>query len=829
MPHHRFADIAIPGVPKSTLTYLIPENVREQIRRGRRVLVPLGRRIVTGVCIRLHDAQPSFPAKHVREVIEEDTPFNETLITLAEWIADYYYCPLGDALKAALPQGVELESEQYVHILTDNIEEAKTHCAKSKQKLSIIEALQTGEFISVAELQSITGYKSLASALRELERDGLIARESIVSKPKVSKKKILVVTLHREWMQQERLRELIGILETRAPKQVNIVTSLYQLHQEGMKTVPMTQLLLKARASSAQVRALEEKEIVTVESEEALRAYEQQYEEAPQSFELTAQQRNAVTEIIAAIDTNLFHPFLLHGVTASGKTQVYIEAIRHLLTKGRTAIVLVPEIALTPQLVFRFKHAFGNDVAVLHSRMSLGERYDAWRMTLQQKFKVLVGVRSAIFAPLENVGLIVVDEEHESTFKQNDPAPRYHARDTAIVRAKIENAIVVLGSATPSCESYQNAVSGKYTLISMADRIDDATMPKILPIDIAQAKKQNLMRGSFSVELIRAIEERIQKKEGTILLQNRRGFAPHVECNDCGHIEQCVNCSISMTYHKVRNQLRCHYCGDVREVPNACPRCGGVDLLNLGVGTQRVEEDVTVLIPGARIIRMDLDTTSRKGAHDAYLTAFQQGDADVLLGTQMVSKGLDFPRVTLVGVINADQSLLLPDFRSSERTFQMLTQVSGRSGRGKAAGEVMIQTTQQAHPVLQCVFAHDYHAYMEMELRMRKAFHYPPYSRLVLIEFTGENEEEVRVHAQVFSKYMVARSDFFYRHAPTPAAIKRINKKYRYHILVKVNKQLDPHGKLLSDYLRRVEEKIVRDGKKSRVRVTIDVDPQQLM
>ncbi len=794
-----------------------------------RVLVPLGTRIVTGFSVGLHDEPPAIQTRQVRDLADEEAVFHPAMIELAEWMCQYYYCSLGDALKSMLPQGIDLESEQYVRLNTEDVAVAIDRCGSSKQKLSIVEALAMGEYLSISELTSRTGYASIGNALRALEQDGIIVRESIVTKPKVTQKKVLAVRLLPPWTQKEKAQELIDIIEKRAPKQVNIISVLTQAHREGAKRVSMTKLLQQARASSAQVRALEEKEIVAVEYEESYREYAQTYEELPQSFELTDRQNEAIAEIIAAVDNKIFHPFLLHGVTASGKTQVYIETIRHCVHAGRTAIVLVPEISLTPQLVFRFKATFGNDVAVLHSRMSIGERYDTWRRTLKREWKVIVGVRSALFAPLENIGLIIVDEEHESSYKQNHPAPRYHARDAALVRAKIENAVVVLGSATPSCESFHNAREGKYTLIELPDRVDNASLPKIIPVDVAHARKQNTMRGSFSMELLTRIEDRLQKKEGVIILQNRRGFAPHIECRDCGFIEPCVNCSISMTFHKVKNQLRCHYCGDVRNAPDNCPRCGGADLERVGIGTQRVEEDLSVILPQARIIRMDLDTTSRKGAHDAYLTAFHEGEADILLGTQMVSKGLDFPHVTLVGVINADQSLLLPDFRSSERAFQMLTQVSGRSGRGKLAGEVIIQTTQCEHPVLRQVFAHDYSGFIDAELRARKAFHYPPFSRLVLIEFSGVTEEQVSEYAHRFSKLIPPRTDLFYRHAATAAAIKRINKRYRYHILMKVNKQRDPSGKLLSEYLSRVEEKAKEGGTKSSVRVTIDVDPQSIM
>ncbi len=816
-------------MPRPTLTYSVPEELRARVQRGSRVIVPLGKRFVTGYCIRTHDDAPAVRTRPVREAPDETPVFAENLVALAEWMHEYYQSPLGDALKAALPQGIDRASEEYACLATSDLEEARRRAGKSPRKRAVLEALENGEYVSVPDLAAATGYADISRTLRAMESEGTVRLETVLSAPKISPKRVLAVCLLPPWTERERLRELLEILEPRAPKQVNILMVLARELERGRASMSMAELVREARASSAQVRALEEKEVVAVIEEEVLRLHRTAFEEPPKKIEPTAPQRDAVERIAEAVRGGDFHPFLLHGVTASGKTQVYIDAIRRTLDAGKNAIVLVPEIALTPQLVHRFQSAFGALVAVLHSRMALGERYDAWRMLREGKYRVVVGVRSAVFAPLAPLGLIVVDEEHDSSYKQSDMHPRYHARDAAVVRARLERAAVVLGSATPSCESWHNARTGKYALLSLPERIGNAPLPSILLADLTEARKQNRMRGSLTFEMAGMVEDRLRKKEGIILLQNRRGFAPRLECAECGFVPPCDNCSISLTYHKTRRQLRCHYCGAAHPAPDLCPRCGGARLDMIGVGTQRVEEDLAALFPEARILRMDLDTTSRRGSHDAILTAFFEGEADILLGTQMVSKGLDFPRVTLVGVINADQSLLLPDFRAGERAFQLLTQVSGRSGRGETAGEVVIQTARPDHPLFARVIAHDYEGFMEEELRARREFDYPPFSRLVLVEFSGSDEARTAAMAERFARKIPRESALLRRHDPVPAAIARINRRYRYHLLLKVRKSADPNGRALAEYLRRVAESVAADAKGSGVAVTVDVDAQSMM
>ncbi|MBI5463504.1 MAG: primosomal protein N', partial [Ignavibacteriales bacterium] len=507
--------------------------------------------------------------------------------------------------------------------------------------------------------------------------------------------------------------------------------------------------------------------------------------------------------------------------------------------------------SLTPQTVKRFKSHFGSDVAVMHSQMSAGERYDAWCMVHGGKAKIVIGPRSAVFAPLSNLGLIVVDEEHEGSYKQYDATPRYHARDVAIVRAQRTDAVVILGSATPSTESYANALNGKYTLLELPERVDNARLPAITIVDMSgnrrrqfeEAKRKvqadgsafpkHLPQRSISPLLQDHITARLQKNEGIILLQNRRGFSHIVECFDCGYVERCEHCDVTLTYHATRKHLRCHYCGIVKRPPSVCPACAGADVRYYAFGTQQIEQELSAVFPRARLVRMDKDTTSRKGAHETMLRQFAEGDADILLGTQMVAKGLDFPRVTLVGVISADTQMLLPDFRASEQTFQLLTQVAGRAGRSALEGEVIIQTLQPQHYALKHVALHDFHSFYHEELEHRRELDYPPYSRIVLVECAGADEAEVHTAAQWVVHFLQKRnaSSAFTILGPADAAILRLRGRYRKHVVIKDLKSKDPSGRIVHAALTALSDELHRSRTHQfkHTSVTIDVDPYGMM
>lgn len=824
-----YADIAVPGVPKDTLTYAVPEGLQDRMLTGVRVMVPLGRRLLMGFVIAVHDRMPDFALKAVQQVLDPAPIFTPAVMRICDWVHRYYVCGIGEALKAALPQGMDVDTARYVSLHCDDEELINRVVGKSKTKASIVEALRTGEIMTEEELLAAAGTRSISAQLRELLMEGVVRIESVIERPAVRVKTVLAVRLLPEWTRREKIAELMEIVEVRAPKQANIIATLWKHHSQGRRTVAMADLVREAHASAAQVRALEDKEIVEVLEEEVTREWEIRYAEKHKPITLTAAQQAVLTSINEAVDAGQHRTMLLYGVTGSGKTQVYIDAIRHVLAKGKNALVLVPEISLTPQFVYRFRQAFGSDVTVMHSRMSIGERYDAWRLTLAGEYRVVVGVRSSVFAPIADLGIIVVDEEQDGSYKQTDNVPRYNGRDAAIMRGWLEQVPVLLGSATPSAESWHNARAGKFLYLELPDRIDDAVLPEIRTVDMAEARRQRLLRGAFSVELVDEIRARRERGEACIILHNRRGFAPHVECRDCGYVEECENCSISLTLHKDADLLRCHYCGATRRIPVVCPQCGGTDLDRIGLGTQRVEEDLQEVVPEARIIRMDADSTRRKGSHDLILTAFGQGEADVLLGTQMVAKGLDFDRVTLVGVVAAEQSLLIPDFRSAERTMQILTQVAGRAGRGKKPGTVLLQASQPDHPVLQYVLRHDYPAFIDGELQSRKQLYYPPFCRLVMLTFSGEDEKAVQHAATLYHASLEKEERFFTMYAPQPAVLARINRRYRWQLMLRVEKSRDGDGARLGEVLARAEQQYLRLAKNKSVHLAVDVDPQYMM
>lgn len=626
-------------------------------------------------------------------------------------------------------------------------------------------------------------------------------------KPRVRIKKVRHVRLAPALKAQQTFQEARSAI--RGSKQLLILDTLSTLLDQGVEEPSQAELLAQTSATASSLKSLHKQHLVEVFEKEVLRTPLGEIPidgEPPPAHTLHDAQEQALQKILQSIQAAKFETFLLHGVTGSGKTEVYIAALKEVLAAGKTGIVLVPEIALTPQTVARFRAHFGDRIAVLHSRMSLGERYDAWRNLRNGRFSVVIGPRSAILAPLSNIGLIVVDEEHESSYKQFDPAPRYHARDVAVMRASLNNAVCILGSATPSLESYVNAMMGqKYTYLSMPKRVpvpghEAAPLPTIRPIDLTMEKRRRRLPGALSQALRLAISERIEREEQVILLQNRRGYAAIVECADCGWSPVCVDCAVTLTYHKVQHHLRCHYCGQTQRLPRRCPECGGADISRLGAGTQRIEEELETLFPEARLLRMDLDTTTGKNAHFKILDQFARGEADILVGTQMVAKGLDFGRVTLVGVVNADVGMLLPDFRAEERTFQLLTQVAGRAGRSKLRGEVILQTRNPEHPALRFATRHEYDNFAQYALGQRRALGYPPYGRVIRVEFRGPEEKTVEDIARRWRQALPQLKDVQVL-GPQPAFISRIQKNYRFHIIFKAPRRISMQylGQLIKD------------------------------
>lgn len=840
----RTVDIALPLPLDDVFSYILPEELEHHAELGKRVLVPFGKKILTGIIVGFPSSPPSIPLKPVIDIIDEQPTFSQELLKLTRWIADYYLVPWGEVLRAALPQGLLHESTTIVRLLTPVTEELLQSIPRTaRAQLAVLKALSTTPVQKVSTLRRSVHTKALYSVLKELENRGFLTLTIELDRKTVKPKVERTITITSAGIDVLPLQQL-------PEKQQRALEYLHTDTQGGTKVITVQEFLKAHALSLSTLRTLAKKTYVQFGDRVVIPHSDTDYIPPPPSIVLNDYQRTALEKISTALEAYSYKAFLLHGVTGSGKTQVYIEAIRKTLELGKTALVLVPEISLTPQTVARFKAHFGNDVAVTHSQLSPGQRFDVWRKAQQGLIKIVIGPRSGIFSPLQNLGLIVVDEEHESSYKQFDAIPRYNARDVALVRAHQLGAVVLLGSATPSIESYYNAQQGKYTLLELPQRVDTAQLPTVTLVDMRTERKRvyeevkaeiqktgspfpkRLPLRSISSVLRDHIQQRLDAKEGIILMLNRRGFSHVMECYDCGYVEKCSNCDVSLTYHSTKKHLRCHYCGFVKEPPAVCPQCGGLELRFHAFGTQQIEEELTTLFPKATIVRMDRDTTTRKGAHHRILKMFEAGEADILLGTQMVAKGLDFPHVTLVGVVSADTQMLLPDFRASEMTFQLLTQVAGRAGRSTAAGEVIIQTLQPDHYSLKYVRSHDYTGFYTEELSYRHELLYPPFSRLALIEFVGTNEDRTNEHARTIAGFIHSlNKNNFIILGPTDAAIPKINNRYRKHIIVKSPKSIDPNGTHLRDMLRAVKTQYEQTPltEKHTVKMSIDIDPVGMM
>jgi len=822
-------NVALPLPLTQLFTYTVPNFLKDIIQQGSVVTVPFGKKILTGVVIEFTQARPSVTLKSIIDILPSSIQLSDEQLNTARWISEYYNAPIGEATKLFLPVGISNISESLISLATSNFSTVLPQ--QSKDELSRIITILSKEPLTIRQIQKATGIQSVHAIVNKLVKEGVLTiEERPATRPSI-KKELFLRRVHNS-----------SDLTIKHKRQKEIFETLLQLNVDE---ISVKEFLKSTSFSLSSLKSLASKGIVELYYKEVERKHHFEPDDQALrslSLQLNASQQQAVDSVVRSLTLSSHNTFLLHGVTGSGKTQVYIESIRKALELGKSCIVLVPEISLTPQTVRRFQAHFGESVIWMHSKLSTGERYDAWRLTKEGKYRIVIGPRSAVFAPVKNLGLIVVDEEHEASYKQFDAIPRYHARDVAIVRGMVNNATVLLGSATPSIESYANSVEGKYTLLTLPERADNAQLPPIEIVDMVEERKRryNQMKlrakeigkkafenaaKSISLFLETKIRDRLEKKEGIILLQNRRGFAPFIECDSCGHVEQCERCNVTLTYHATKKHLRCHYCGKVKPAPTTCPQCNGFEFSMRGFGTQRVEEELTTLFPSARILRMDLDTTSRKHSHEKILQQFGNGDADILLGTQMVAKGLDFPRVTLVGVISADTQMMLPDFRSAERTFQLLTQVAGRAGRSLLKGEVVIQTSQPSHYALKHVQDHDYVGFYTEELTFRKQIGYPPFSRIVVVELKGRNEKNVELIAQQFGASLSKHLPSTEVLGPSPAVLSKIKNEYRWHILVKADKAKDKNGTRARSAVARVAEEMQKESVSKKVKIIVDVDP----
>ncbi len=821
-----FVEIVFPLPFRKAFTYSVPKDLESFTKIGVRAVAPFGKRTLTGFIVNLPEKieLKKDEVKPITDILDDKPIFTNKTIKFYEWLSEYYLCSLGEALKLLVPQGTDVETKRKIVVDKKFVEELlRSEKKKDSLKFKILAELYKRNELSFSTLQKAVKRKSIYSQVRALHNQGAITIVDEVQGAKVKPKKVKFVKLVKE------IAEIYAgfpELDRKSPKQVKIL--LKMIEAKGT-SLPVAELLHKTESSLTSLNGLEQKGFVKIFEKEVDRRYKEQYEEDHQRLILTKQQQEVVNSVSENINSNKFLTYLLHGVTGSGKTQVYIELTKQALAKNKTVLILVPEISLTPQITSRFFNNFGDTVTVIHSRMSAGERYDSWRRVLNGKSKVVIGARSALFAPLNNIGLIVVDEEHDASYKSADMIPKYNARDGAVVLGNIFSCPILLGSATPSIESMYNAETGKYRLLSLPKRIDDAKLPKITFVNIAHEKNKTKSETVFSKILVDKIEDRLKKKEGVIILQNRRGFSTQIFCNDCGEVEMCENCSVPMTFHINQNKVQCHYCGLVKPVPGACTHCGSINIKYFGTGTERVEDELQFYFPSARIERIDSDSIKKKSYLSNLLLGFSKGDIDILVGTQMVSKGLDFARVTLVGVISAETTLWLPDFRADERTFQLLTQVAGRAGRSKVEGEVIIQTYNEKHFVLRKVLENDYKGFYAKERKDREQMGYPPFTRIALIETKDTSMEKAKGAAYDFYKEIIKYKNFLKISDPTTAQIFKLLNNYRYHILIKSIKEKDPGGAILR---KAIMESWAEFNKKSRhkdVKLYYDVDPQSIM
>ncbi len=808
----------MPGV-SGGFSYGLRTDMAKRAKLGQRVLVSFGRRRTTGFLVSFHEKIDPRATKAILEVLDSEPVFNEGILRFTRWMAEYYLCPWGDVLKAALPAGITLdEQRRWVLEVAPKDDKWHDYCRRHPDAQRVVDALSSGPLTPEA-LRRALRVSRLPLEARLLREAGIISYRPVLSPPRVKSKMEAIVSLAED-RRSENIENLLANLETRSEQRV-----LRDVLEAGSEGILRAELLKGATTARRQALGrLLAKRLLTLRLEEVSR-WVPEREEAPKIIsptELIQAQEKALERILPSLSAEKFRAFLLYGVTGSGKTQVYIEAIKEVLRIGKTALVLVPEIALTPHLWARFRAGFGDRVAIQHSAQSPAVRHDLWRGILHGDFPVVIGARSAVFAPLKKLGLVVVDEEQEATFKQEEPDPRYHARDAALMRAHLEGAVALLGSATPSMETLYQVRQGKYELLMLPERVGGSVLPQISIISRQHEDVKEV--APLSDALVAEIQAILVSGDQAILLQNRRGYAPFLMCRHCGFIPRCPDCAISFTYHRLGKSLRCHYCDRREEVSDACPRCSAPDLAYEGVGTQRLEEELALHFPQARLLRMDLDTTARRGAHGRMIAAFAAGEYDILLGTQMVAKGLDFPGVQLVGVVSADTELFHPDFRAAERGSALLTQASGRAGRRERMGKVLVQTFAPEHPVVKTVCEQDWLGFAEQELQRREAASFPPFARLVLVRFSGKDESKVAKAALRFRSLLKSEGGVETL-GPAPAVLYKLRGKIRYHLLVRSSRMRDESGANLRRAVKQARDEFHRTRAEPGVGIEMDADP----
>ena len=802
---HRYCDVSLPVPLDQPFTYELPLTLRHRVQQGCRVLVPFGSRRMVGIVLRVHDHPPEQTAREVLQLLDEEPALAQDLLRLGKWIAEYYCAPLGEVLRGMLPLSGEIRRATR-YALTDLGRDV------ARQLVTVAEADVATQILQLLEERSrsaayLSGkIPSAKSALRSLMKRGWITTEE-----EHAARDPLRAAAER--LEAEFLKRAADGIQLK--KQERELLAFLELHP-GVHN--LAQLAETLKGASVAARSLARKGLILLEPERALTSagFERPIPE------LNAHQAAAVANIREALERNEFAPFLLEGVTSSGKTEVYMRSIEAALALGRNALLLVPEIGLTPAVAGQFFHRFGDQVAILHSAFSDAERAEQWRRIQRGGARVVIGTRSGVFAPVQQLGLVIVDEEHDGSYKQQE-TPRYHGRDVALVRAKEAGAVAVLGSATPSMESRYNADAGKYTRLPMPERIGQRPLPRVEIVDMRQEFLETKTQATFSRRLLEEIEQRLAQREQSMLLLNRRGFSSFMVCRSCGERLPCSNCAVSLTYHRRDRRMLCHYCGYAERVPQECPTCGSDHIQFLGTGSERVEDELHRHFPAARIARLDRDSVSSKGSFEHILQNFRAGDIDILVGTQMIAKGHDIPNVTLVGVVLADIGLAMPDFRAAERSFQLLTQAAGRAGRGALPGSVVIQTLNPDHYAIKFAAEHDYEGFYKKEIEFRKWLRYPPFAAFANIVLRAEKKEDAMRYSGELERILVPPPVGVRVLGPAEAPVARLKAEYRYQLLLKASKRT-----VLREIVTKLRDYTLKQ-KWPATAVVVDIDPLSLM
>ena len=870
----RFADVVVPFPLPSSFTYTVPDNMVSQVEEGSRVVVPFGpKRYYTGVVRRLHDTTPQggYEIKALMAVLDPRPILRPEQMKFWEWMADYYLCTIGDVCRAALPSGLRIESETRVRRNPDFVGQL------TDRELRVLAFLPAGEERAAARLEKETGIRDILPVVKSLlDKEAIVVHEQLrqTYRPKME----TMVRLAPAYRDPSRLLETIDQLQRRAPRQAELLLRYINLSQatgedgrcdspsqsatDGPSLDPgprrsdrdnatggeptaqssnewtRAALLRQANATPATLTTLVTKGILELYQKEVGRLPRPRKRHATPAAPneakaamnaeanfplqpLSPHQQRAYEEIKAAFEEKDI--CLLHGVTGSGKTEIYIHLMAEALARGEQVLYLLPEIALTAQIMRRLERVFGEQLGVYHSRFTDAERVEVWQRQLgENSYGIILGVRSSIFLPFRRLGLVIIDEEHETSYKQQAPAPRYHGRNAAMVLATMHHAKALLGTATPSLESWHYAHTGKYGLVELQQRYRQMQLPEVVPVDVRELRRKKLMTTPFSPLLLQETRDAVSRGEQVILFQNRRGYAQMVECHTCGWVPRCKYCDVSLTYHKRLGQLTCHYCGYTTPPPRQCPACEGTDLRGRGLGTERIEDDIHQLLPTARVARMDLDTTRTRSAYGRIIDDFEQGETDILIGTQMVSKGLDFDRVSVVGILSADSMLSFPDFRAYERAFQLMAQVAGRSGRRDKRGRVILQTRDVEHPIIAQVRDNDYEGMAQVQLSERQAFFYPPFCRLVYIYLKHRDEELLDQMAQAMAQKLRA---IFGRRVlgPDRPPVARVQALYIRRLVLKV--EVTASMSRARQRLREVQAAMASEENWHSITIYYDVDP----